>query len=399
MMTRCLTVIHLLTITLLFNGCAVVQPKSNAARLADISGADVVLSLPSTTVDLNLMQQPEATGDSIMRLVDPKYARIAFQSNGSRMPAPVEIGDPSDAILKALSRYYTREYQLRFIAKGTIRNIDPDFINRALKKGDYVLDVRLTSLELRINENNRLYPQASIQLTVIDRARARNVLQDTCTFSEPENARNLRYYSANNGVNLTRFLQRFASPCLQYFARGTPLPSGQVETPVPQRRKADGVPPFTRLALSTQARYYPDYQFEPIWLNSVSASFSRIKPLSPTLAFGFSAAAVAFDTDRVPAFGDTTFYGGEFGLGIDYFPSGDTDWGYQLLLKGQLGQSRQQAVRLSSNAIGFSAGVFRPVLWGVHAGAAYTFWQHVGLDQDSNLGGHEFGVSLRYLYR
>lgn len=382
----------------ILSGCALLQPKTNNDRLADVSGADFVLSTPDENVDLSTLPAI-SDGSGLMRQIQAKNSRLAYQSNGNRQPANITLTNPSNAIVTALSRYYVKEHQLRFIARGTIRNLDPAFINRALKKGDYVLDIRLTSLEMKVNADNQFYPQASYQLTVVDRERARNLISDTCSFAQPGNARPLSYFTAKNGANLSAFLQRFASPCLQYFAKGTAF-AGQLDTTIKSAATPSKVDnSLTRISIDNAVRYYSDYQYDAIWLNSASAGISRVKPLTPTLAFEFSSAATVYDVNQYPTFGETSFYGGELSAGVNYFPQGDINRGYYLLLKGQTAQTRQNAVQLSTNALGVSAGAFRPLFWKLHVAADYTFWQHLGPTTDTNLQGHEASVSLRYQYR
>lgn len=393
------TFLLLITATLL-SGCALLQPGSNDDRLNKVAGRAFVLSVPDPDVDLSQLPVIGSNDETLMRLIQPEDARQAYLSNGNRAPGRVDLADPSASILNALAKYYVREHDLKFIARGTIRNLDPAFIQRALTRGDYVLDVRLTRLELRRNDAGQFYPLANYQLTVVDRQRGRNLLQDHCSFAQPENAQTMQYFTVGGGQNLEVFLKRFASPCLQYFAKGTPLPStNQV---VERRVDTQGSAPqshFSRVAAFTGSRYYPDDTADANWLNTTGVSLTRVQALSPTLAYELGAGAVAAAQNQWTTFNEQTFFGAELTTGINYFPEGDTDKGYHLQLRGQLLQTRQNAVTLSTNAIGLSAGAFYPLFWQFHVSADYGYWQHLGPTTDSNLTGHEVRIGLRYQYR
>ncbi|EAR11108.1 hypothetical protein [Reinekea blandensis] len=388
-----------LTLAFLLSGCAIFPQASNEDRLSRVAGRDFVLSVQEPEVDLSRLPAIGSNDDTVLRLVSPELARQAYQSNGNRTPGPVTLTDPSGSITNALAKYYVREHELRFIARGSIRNLDPAFIQRALSRGDFVLDVRLTHLELRTNEDGLFFPLANYQLTVVDRERGRNLLQDNCTFAQPSNAQPMQYFTTGNGTNLSRFLQRFASPCLQYFAKGTSLPSAnQFNLENKSNRTVAAGNSFTRVGLQASTRYYPDYPSEASLLNGVGLSVSRVKRLHPTVGFEFGATALAHTQDQWPALNDSTLYGGEMLAGFNYFPDGDADQGYHLLLRGQVLQTRQNSVLLSTNAIGLSAGLFYPLFSQLHVSADYSVWQHVGPTTESNLLGHELRVSLRYQY-
>lgn len=388
----------ILLIALLTSGCATLGGKNNDKTIAKLAGENFVISVPAMTANLDRITGEQRKDQSIYRLVDEKHYQLAYQSNGNRLTPAVQIDDPSSQILNSLNKYFGNRHQLRFIAKGTINNIDPDFIAKALKKGDYVIDVRLTELKLIPNKENLFYPQGAFQFTIVDRAKAKNRVQDSCRFAEPENANTVRYYSASNAAQISAFLKRNAAHCLQYFAQGKPIPTGTITKAAITPAERINTKALTRVGLNGNWTYYPLYRNEPLSLYGYGASISLVKRFSPTLGFEVQTRARINEAAALPTFGLNTVYGASLGIGANLHPNGEIDQGYGLLLKGQLGQYRENAVLLSTNAVGLGLSAYRTLFSTVQVQAEYTFWHHVGLTEEANLSGHELGLTLRYQF-
>jgi hypothetical protein len=386
-------------IALSMSGCASLGGQSNDKKIAKLAGEDFVISVPAATANLNRITGEQRQDQSIYRLVDEKHHQMAYQSNGNRLTPAITIADPSSQILNSLNKYFGNRHQLRFIAKGTINNIDPDFIAKALKKGDYVIDVRLTELALLPNEANLFYPQAAFQFTIVDRAKGKNRLQDTCRFAEPENANTVRYYSASNAAQISAFLKRNAAHCLQYFATDKPIPTGTLTRNVtisPSERI--NTKAMTRVGVNGHWAYYPLYRNEPLSLYGFDASLSLVQRFSPTWGLEVQTRARSAQAEALPNFGLETVYGASLGIGASWHPNGEIDQGYGLFVKGQMGQYRENAILLSTNAVGLGLTAYRTLFASTQIQAEYTFWHHAGLTEESNLNGHELGLTLRYQF-
>lgn len=381
-----------------FSGCAVLAPKSNDQVLSKISGADVVISVPSTTIDLDRISPVVKKDQSVFRLVSENDYPAAVRSNGNKLSAPVTLADPSLSMTNALARYYQKTYQLRFVAKGTISNIDPIFIQQALTKGDFVLDVRLTELSLKADANQQFYPQGAFMLSIIDRKRGTNRLQDTCRFAAPQQADTMRTYTRNNGEKINAILKTYANHCLQYFAKGTPLPTNSRVAERTVVRNNDRVTnaKIARFQLGGDVTYYPQTQLGDMTLTGVEASTVFGNRLSPTLAWRVRPSVKASSRDGLPTLSDETLLSAALTVGAEYYPSGDNKTAVSVGLMGQTGQTRLKGVLLSTNALGLELGASQHLFWKLRAEAAYTYVQHIGLTEESNVDGHSLRLSLGY---
>jgi hypothetical protein len=387
--------------------CASFSGKSNDDKLAKLAGETFVLSVAKTTLNLDLVTGEKKSDQSIFRLVSDQDAKLALTSNGNRKTGALKITDTSTSILNSLSVYFKKKYQLRFVAKGTINNIDPEYIARALKKGNYLIDIRVSELNLIANAQGKFYLQSAYQFTVIDRKKGKLVIQDHCVFAEPQNAQSVRYFSDKQGQRIAEYLKKYANDCLRYFAQGTPLKSVDIAKPVaikkttkstatpkPTKAKSYSATSFIEAGLGGSFTVYPGYTPESLSLFSSHAQMTVGKSVSNTRSFVVKGLASAHST----TLGFGSIYGGTLGLGMNIYPSGDSNNGYQVLANGRLGQFRQNGVLLSTNALGVGIGAYRNIFGDVYANASYNLWLHTGKTEESNLMGHDFGVSLSYRF-
>jgi hypothetical protein len=388
--------------SVLISGCALLPSKSNDDKLAKLSGQSFVISVAKPTLNLDLVLGKKSAEQSIYRLVSDEDYPLAFVSNGKRDTGPLAIEDPSNSILNGLNNYFQKKYQFRFVAKGTINNIDPAFIQKALKKGDYVVDVRVRDLRLTSNDQNKFYLTAAYQFTVINRTAGKNVLQDVCYFSEPENAQDLRYFSNQQGIRLSQALKRHATECLQYFAKGTEptvRPTNTPTKPKPQTAKPNSaMDSYFEADVGGGITVYPNYPNELSSLVTTHAGVRLGKPLSDTTAFVLELHANASKLAGFPTFKSGTAYGTTGAVGVDFLPDSVRKHGYRVTANGQMGQFRQYGTQLSTNAIGLGIGVYRPLFSSIYANADYTLWLHVGATEESNRLGHGLDFSLSYRF-
>ncbi len=391
----------ILLLGLSLTACAGLGQKSNADRMTATTGKSFVISVPAAKLDLNLITGEKRSDLSILRLVDEQNYKFAFQSNGNRLSGPLSVNDPSVNILNALNKYYQKQNQIKFVAKGTINNIDEQFLAGALNKGDYLIDVRVSELALKRKEDTPLfYLQAAYQFTVFDRKKGKYLLQDQCRFAEPDKAQTVRAFSNQNGAPVADFLNRYASACLNYFVSGKALPVQQsVTTPKPAPPKKTSPvqassSSIARISLGTDYHYYPNYPGDAKSLISGEFTVGLGKSLSPTMGWMVQGGAKVAADDAFPTFAQGTIYAANLGVGANLYPNGNVQNGYSLMLNGQIGQFRQNAIALSTNAIGLNIGAYRQLIGPLQAQVRYTYWLHVGKTKEANLGGHALGVGL-----
>ncbi len=400
-------IITLLCCALLLSSCASLGSKSNTDLMEKTVGKQFVISVPKETLNIDLVKGEKRSDLSILRLVSEEDYQFAFQSNGNRLSGPLTIADPSSKILSSLNKYYQQQYQIKPIAKGTINNIDEAFLAKNLKSGDFLIDIRVADLTLNRDANNRFFPQGAFQFTVFDNNKDKNLIQDICRFTEPENAQTVSFFSNKNGQELTNFLNRYASACLNYFVSGKPLPTKQ--TPIASKRTATNQSSkattanfsgstLARVGLGIDAVYYPNYNTESRSFLGSQLSLTLGKPLSPTVTWVMQGQAKMIGSEQFPTFGQGTIYAASLGFGTQYSPIANQQQGYLFLFNGQIGQHRQNSVVLSTNSIGVSIGAFKTLLPNIQGIAQYTYWQHIGPTTEANKGGHGLGLGLGYLF-
>ena len=404
-----LAVVGYLLLAFFLSSCASLGSKTNTDRMAKTTGKQFVISVPNETLNIDIITGEKRTDLSVLRLVQEADYKFAFQSNGNRLSGPLKISDPSNKILSSLNKYYQQKYQIKPIAKGTVNNIDETFLSKNLKKGDYLIDVRVSELSLNRDTNGRFYPQGAYQFTVFDTQKGKYLLQDTCRFAEPDKVQTVRYFSDQDGAQLTNFLNRYASACLNYFVSGKPLPpqptsataSKPTSKPQPSssaKKSAASSSTLARVNLGLDTVYYPNYAQEARSIIGTQIGLTLGKTVSPTVSWIIQGQAKVMGDQQFPTFAAGTIYGASLGVGTQYSPDANPNQGYLFLLNGQVGQHRQNNVTLSTNAIGFSAGAYRTLFGQVQGIAQYTYWQHIGPTTEANKGGHGLGVGIGYLF-
>lgn len=388
-------------------GCALLVPQSNDAKIAKTAGSQYVISQRAETIDVGTLN-PETAGSTIMSLVEPAQYDAALRSNGNSLGGSLSIEDPSSPILNRLGDFFQKKYDLKFVARGTINNIDPEYLNRQLQQGDYVIDVRLTRLQLLAQQQGSLfYLSGSFQFSIIDHKRSRTVLQDACTFSEPNNAQTVRYFSANQGKNISAFLSRYATPCLRYFALGEPLPAAATQQTAvasapqqsaPQTSTAFTPATYTRVALGSGLSFYNDVGVDGTTLNDLNVSWAVGKKLTERNSLISRTSFTVFQPESFPTFTTESFYGASLGLGTAYHSSGDVSKGVELLLTGRISQTLQNGLSLSTNAVSLDLNAFYSLFGPLVGSVEYSFISHLGQADETRSSGHRLGVSLAYQF-
>lgn len=392
-------------LTLFLQGCAVMGAKSNGDKLAALSGEAFVLSNAAKEVDFNELFASQGKANTVLSIVptQDQAAVTKLHQGSSSISQALTITDSSNAIVTSLAKYYQANYQIKFIAKGTIRNISPDFLQRALKKGRYVLDVRLTELTLEPDETGlRFYPKGSYQLSVIDAQKAKVVIEDQCRFEDISNTQRLALFSANGGKALSEFLSQYANDCLRYFALGEPMPlmtgtgtNKEVSKPAVAQRVTDQ----TTAAISVGAsfQFTKDVYDVSQTLQGYDAFYLLDKPLANGHGFVFQSSISALGQNDWPDFSSPT-YVVALGAGTSLKSDKYNDLRYAVLATTKLGQYRQQLLALSTNSIGLEAQVIKVFFDRVVLTGRYGLDKHIGQTKDANSISHLFGLSVGYQF-
>lgn len=390
---------------ILIQGCALTGNKSNSDKLGKLAGEDFVLSNGAKVVDFSTLFTAKNAANTVLSLVpEADQATVAKLHQGNRsLSQPLTLDDSSSAIVSSLAKYYQKNYQIRFIAKGTIRNISPDYLQRALKKGRYVLDVRLVQLSLNPDESrSRFYPSGTYQLSVIDAKKAKVVIQDHCHFDDSKNSQRLAAFSANNGKALSSFLTENASLCLRRFALGEPQPSTTGSTPTAQAIKSTAVKRSTEMtteAISIGASYYlaKDALSEPHTLQGYNLSYRVDKPIQSNKGLVFQSDLSVLGQETWADF-TAPIYVTTLGLGVSIDSVKYTDVSYAVLVTTRIGQYRQQLLSLSTNSVGLEAQIAKVFFESILLVGRYGIDKHVGQTTKANSLSHLVGVSLGYQF-
>lgn len=357
--------------------CASFGSKTNAERMAKLSGADFVISIAPTTLEYSRISEQKSTGTAVYQLINETNLVIA---------------DPSSAILNSLNKYFQKKYQLRFIAKGKVNNLDPAFIQRALKKGDYLIDVRVDQLSLNPTTSNQFYLSASYLFTVIDRHKGKAVIKDRCSFAEPQRPQPLDAFAAQQGREIANALQRHATQCLRYFAQGSPIVEKQPATVAVGQNRSDTI--NTEVLLSSHISHYPQYTNTALttassslglrWQQFQGSHWSRNASIQ-----GLFASNITSDLNL-----ETGIGGARVGFGFAFHPKANERYGFTIRLLGQTANYRPNAWRLSTNAVALELGTFGKLLGPVQIGIQYAAIQHIGATRPANELGHQVGIDL-----
>ncbi|MFQ3232219.1 hypothetical protein [Reinekea sp.] len=391
--------------TILVQGCALTGNKSNSDKLAKLAGEDFVLSNGAKVVDFSLLFTANNSANTVLSLVpEADQATVANLHQGNRsLSQSITLADSSSAIVSSLAQYYQKKYQVRFIAKGTIRNISPDYLQRALKKGRYVLDVRLVQLTLVPDQSrSRFYPSGTYQLSVIDAKKAKVVIEDQCRFDDAKKSQQLAAFSANNGKVLSDFLSANASACLNQFALGeskqeTTGATPQVEAKKPVVVKRSTSQSTAAVSVGASYQFTKDAFDTSQTLQGYNALYLLNKPLQDGKGLVFQSELTVLGQNEWPDF-STPVYAAAMGLGASFESEKYSDVSYAVLATAKLGQYRQQLLALSTNSIGVEVQAIKVVFDTIVLTGRYGFDKHIGQTKDANSISHLFGVALGYRF-
>ncbi|MFC3701574.1 hypothetical protein ACFOND_08000 [Reinekea marina] len=367
------------------------------------------MSLASESVDFVQLKQSNEAGTLMALVPSADKAMITKLHQGNRSLTQVlQVTDPSRSIATSLAKHYQKNYNLRFVAKGTIKNIDPDFLQRALKKGRYVLDIRVIALKLLPDTSRtRFYPMAALQLSIIDSQKAKIIVEDTCSFSDPNSLQRLSAFSAANGKLLSSFLLKHANDCLNYFAIGKPMPN---QTSLPSSSKPTNTVAFQNRSKgglfdsqTTTATYQLGASYklakdafdQDLNLQGYNVSGQWVKPMSADAGLLFKIGVAAYQQESWPKWSNA-IYVADLGLGASFESRKFNNVHYSLLGIMKIGQFRQKLISISTNSLGIEGQVAKVFFDSIVLSAQYGLDKHFGQTKASNAWGHTFGVSAGF---